>query len=60
MLDIDIKACQVFTRWQIHCHKCGITFYVDSETESTKEDILSLDDMKCEYHPNEDSIVMLV
>jgi len=60
MLDQHIKACPVFTRWQIHCSKCGTTFYVDAETESTEEDIVNLDDTKCAYHPNEDSVLMLV
>ena len=46
MLDTDIEACPVFVRWQIRCPKCGITFYVDSEPESAKEDILNLNDMK--------------
>jgi len=60
MADIDIELCPVFVRWQIRCAKCGLTFYVDSEPESTKEDILELDQMKCEYHPNEQALVMLV
>lgn len=60
MLDSEVKACAVFTRWQIRCPKCGITFYVDSEPASTREDIVTLDDMKCEYHPKEDSVLMLV
>ena len=60
MLDQDIEACPVFVRWQVRCSKCGIKFYVDSEPESTKEDILSFDDMKCEYHHTEDYILMLV
>jgi len=60
MLDQDITACPVFTRWQVQCPKCGITFYIDSEPESVKNEILKLKEIKCEYHPKEDSVVMLV
>lgn len=60
MLDTDIRVCPVFVRWQIHCPICGITFYVDSGLESAEEDIRRLDDMKCEYHPNEDAVIELV
>jgi len=60
MLDTDVKACPAFVRWQIHCSKCGTTFYVDVDSGSTEVDILKLDEMKCQYHPNEDSVVMLV
>lgn len=55
----DIKACPVFTRWQIRCSECGITFYVDSKPDDTREDILNLDAIKCEYHPSEDSVLTL-
>ena len=58
MLD-DIKVCPVFTRWQVRCSKCGITFYVDSEPEANKDDILKLNEVKCEIHPKEDSVLML-
>ena len=60
MLDINIEARPVFTRWQIRCSKCGITFYVDSEPERTKKALLKLGDTKCGFHPDEDSVVMLV
>ena len=58
---IDIRAWPVFTRWQIRCSKCGALFYIDSEPECTKEQILGLEleDMGCEYHPTEGAVIEL-
>lgn len=57
---IVVDACPVLTRWQIHCVKCGTCFYVDADPATTKEEIAQLEDMKCEYHPDEDSCLELV
>jgi hypothetical protein len=56
----NIEACPVFTRWQVHCTKCGITFYVDSEPDAKEEDIMSLDELRCGEHPEEDHVLELV
>jgi hypothetical protein len=55
----DIEACPVFARWQVECHKCGITFYVDIEPEAIEEDILNLEDMECELHPIAEHVLEL-
>lgn len=62
MLDKNIEACPVFTRWQIRCYKCKALFYIDSEPSWTEEEILGLEleDMDCEYHPTEGAVLELV
>ena len=59
MLKTDIKACPVFTRWQVICHKCGITFYVDADPKATEEDFINLEELKCGEHPIEDHCLEL-
>jgi hypothetical protein len=54
-----IEACPVFMRWQVNCLQCGITFYVDTEPETTKEDILKLEFLKCESHPLGNKVLTL-
>lgn len=56
---IVVEAEPVFTRWQIHCVKCGQCFYVDADPATPKEEITQLQGMKCEFHPDEDSVLEL-
>ena len=59
MKNMNIEANPVFMRWQVNCLQCGITFYIDTEPETTKEDILELEFLKCESHPLEDKVLAL-
>ena len=59
MLEVDIKACPVFTRWQVQCNQCGVIFYVDAEPEATKENLISLENIQCEWHPREQQVLEL-
>lgn len=57
---IGLAISPVFTRWQVHCHRCGAIFYVDTESESTGEEIFELKDIHCSLHPSESSVIELV
>ena len=57
---VGVEISPVFTRWQVHCKKCGAIFYVDTEPDSTGEGILKLEDVHCGLHPNESSVIELV
>jgi hypothetical protein len=56
----ELEISPVFTRWQVHCRKCGAVFYVDTEPESPGEEIFELEDIHCGSHPGESSVVELV
>jgi len=58
--NVGLEITPVFTRWQVHCQKCGAIFYVDAEPESTGEEIFELEDIYCGLHPSESSVVELV
>ena len=58
--NIGLEISPVFTRWQVHCHRCGVIFYVDTESESTGEEIFELEDIYCGLHPSESSVIELV
>jgi len=58
--NVGLEITPVFTRWQVHCQKCGAIFYVDAEPESTGEEIIELEDIYCGLHPSESSVVELV
>ena len=60
MSNTDIKACPVFTRWQVKCVECGTIFYVDTEPWKSIDNIQGMDDIKCGNHPQEDSIISIV
>jgi len=55
-----LEICDVFTRWQVHCKKCRVTFYVDAEPNSTGEEILGLQDIHYDPDPSESSLIELV
>ncbi len=57
---VGLEISPVFTRWQVHCRRCGAIFYVDGEPESTGEEIFELEDIHCGLHPNESSVIELV
>jgi phage terminase large subunit GpA-like protein len=57
---VGLAITPVFTRWQVHCRKCGAIFYVDVEPESTGEEIFELEDIHCGLHPSESSVIELV
>jgi phage terminase large subunit GpA-like protein len=58
--NIGLEISPVFTRWQVRCRKCGTIFYVDTEPESTGEEIFELEGIYCGLHPSESSVVELV
>jgi phage terminase large subunit GpA-like protein len=58
--NVGLEITPVFTRWQVHCQKCGAIFYVDAEPESTGEEIFELEDIHCGLHPSESSTIELV
>lgn len=51
MIDVEkatklgLEIYPVFTQWQMHCSKCSAIFCVDTEPESTGEEILQLEDI---------------
>jgi len=57
---VGLEISPVFTRWQVHCRKFGAIFYVDTEPESTSEEIFELEDIYCGLHPSESSVIELV
>jgi phage terminase large subunit GpA-like protein len=57
---VGLEISPVFTRWQVRCQRCGAIFYVDTEPESTGEEIFELEDTHCGLHPSESSVVELV
>ena len=57
---VDVVTYPVFTRWQVCCSKCGTIFYIDAEPGTTKERIISLEDLDCELHPMEDHVLDLI
>jgi len=58
--NVGLAISPVFTRWQVHCQRCGAIFYVDTEPESTSEEIFELEDTYCGLHPSESSVIELV
>jgi phage terminase large subunit GpA-like protein len=58
--NVGLEISPVFTRWQVHCRKCGAMFYVDTEHESTGREIFKLEDIHCGLHPSESSTIELV
>ena len=57
---VGLAISPVFTRWQVHCQNCGAIFYVDTEPESTGEEIFELEDIHCGLHSSESSVIELV
>lgn len=53
----DVEARPVFARWQVHCKTCGVYFYVDAEPDTSKEDLINLEELKCGEHPMEDQVL---
>ncbi|MDY6918408.1 MAG: hypothetical protein SVP26_10800 [Chloroflexota bacterium] len=60
MVQVRLETVPVFTRRQVHCKYCGVVFYVDTERNSAGEEILTLEDIRCGYHPSEGSVIELV
>ena len=44
--EVELGISSVFTRWQVHCQRCGATFYVDTKASSTGTEILELKDIR--------------
>ena len=57
---VGLEISPVFARWQVCCKRCGAIFYIDTEPESTGEEILEIADIHCGLHPGESSVVELV
>lgn len=56
----NIKVSPVFMRWQVQCETCGTYFYVDTEAETTRQEVdMILDEMDCEEHPAEQNVLEL-
>jgi len=58
--NVGLAISPVFTRWQVHCQRCGAIFYVDAEPKSTGREIFKLEDIHCGLHPSESSTIELV
>ena len=58
--EAGFEICPVVTRWQVHCHECDAIFYVDTDPGSTGEEISGLEDIHCDLHPSESSVIELV
>lgn len=58
-MELKLELSPVFTRWQVNCQKCSTVFYIDTEPNSTGEEMLELEDIQCGLHPNEGSVVEL-
>ena len=58
--NVGLEISPVFTRWQVRCHGCGATFYVDTDPESSGEEIFKPEDIYCGLHPSESSVIELV
>lgn len=58
--NVRLEISPVFTRWQVHCRKCSAMFYVDTEPESTGEEIFKLEDICCGLHSSESSVIELL
>jgi hypothetical protein len=59
MIEVRLEIFPVFTRWQVRCKKCNTVFYVDTEPNSSGEEIVELEDIRCGSHPSEDSVIEL-
>jgi hypothetical protein len=57
---VGLEISPVFTRRRVHCQRYGAIFYVDTEPESTGEEIFELEDIYCGLHPSESSVIELV